>query len=45
MGFHLWMLVVLLPPSCYALSLILLWDPSMLQVTGEGLISLFQAQV
>lgn len=36
---------ILLPPSCYALCLVLLQDPSMLQVTGEGLISLFWAQV
>lgn len=39
------MLVILLPPGCYALSLILLWDPSALQVTGEALTSWFWAQV
>lgn len=41
MDFHPWMLYILLPPSCYALTLILLQVPSMLQVTAEGQIGLF----
>jgi len=45
MDFHPWMLDVLLPPSCYALTLIFLQEPSVLQVTAEGLISWFWTQV
>lgn len=43
--YYPWMLDMLLPPSCCDLPFVLLRDPSMLQVTGEALISLSGAQV
>lgn len=45
MSLQPWMLGVLVPPSCHALSLILLQGPSAFEVRGEALISLVWAQV